>query len=116
MIALRIGAGEPVLFAVRQAVRADAAATIAHLKRAGYALEILSGDGPGAVDSKAGRSMVIRQAGASGGWPIAAVRTGIELSALVGGWLLGGTVGVGTILFAFGIGPLVHVFLPRLTV
>jgi uncharacterized membrane protein YczE len=50
------------------------------------------------------------------GWPIAAVRTGIELSALLGGWLLGGTVGVGTVLFAFGIGPLVHVFLPRLAV
>ena len=49
------------------------------------------------------------------GWPIAAVRTGIELSVLVGGWLLGGTVGVGTVLFAFGIGPLIHVFLPRLT-
>ena len=50
------------------------------------------------------------------GWPIAVVRTGIELVALVGGWALGGTVGVGTVLFAFGIGPLVHVFLPRLTV
>jgi uncharacterized membrane protein YczE len=50
------------------------------------------------------------------GWPIAVVRTGIELSVLVGGWLLGGTVGVGTVLFAFGIGPLIQVFLPRLSV
>jgi len=50
------------------------------------------------------------------GWSIGLVRTSIELTALVGGWLLGGTVGVGTVLFAFGIGPLVQVFLPRLTV
>ena len=39
------------------------------------------------------------------GWPIAAVRTGLELSALVGGGLLGGTVGIGTAVFAFGVGP-----------
>ncbi len=50
------------------------------------------------------------------GWPIGLVRTSIELTALFGGWLLGGTVGAGTIFFAFGIGPLVHAFLPRLTV
>jgi uncharacterized membrane protein YczE len=50
------------------------------------------------------------------GLPIGAVRTGIELTVLTGGWLLGGTVGVGTVLFAFGIGPLVQYFLPRLTV
>lgn len=50
------------------------------------------------------------------GLPIGAVRTGIELTVLIGGWLLGGTVGAGTVLFAFGIGPLVQYFLPRLTV
>lgn len=50
------------------------------------------------------------------GWPIGLVRTGIELTVLIGGWMLGGTVGVGTILFAFGIGPLIHVLLPRLTI
>ena len=50
------------------------------------------------------------------GWPIGLVRMGIELVVLFGGWLLGGTVGVGTLLFAFGIGPLVQVFLPMLTV
>lgn len=44
------------------------------------------------------------------------VRTVIELSVLAGGWLLGGTVGVGTVLYAVGIGPLVHVLLPLLTV
>lgn len=50
------------------------------------------------------------------GWSIGVVRTGIELTVLVGGWVLGGTIGAGTLLFAFGIGPLIHVLLPRLTV
>jgi uncharacterized membrane protein YczE len=35
--------------------------------------------------------------------------------ALVLGWLLGGRVGVGTVLFTFTIGPLVQLFLPRFT-
>ncbi len=50
------------------------------------------------------------------GWPIGLARLGIELVALIGGWLLGGTIGAGTVLFALGIGPLVHVLLPRMTV
>ena len=37
--------------------------------------------------------------------PIAWVRSGIELSVIAIGWTLGGTVGVGTVLFALGIGP-----------
>lgn len=44
------------------------------------------------------------------------VRTFIELSALATGWLLGGTVGIGTVLYAISIGPLVHLLLPRLTI
>lgn len=48
------------------------------------------------------------------GLPIAVGRTAIELSALGVGWLLGGTVGVGTIYFALVVGPVVHVALPRL--
>ena len=40
-------------------------------------------------------------------------RTGVEATALVVGWILGGTVGIGTLVFALGIGPLVQVFLPR---
>jgi uncharacterized membrane protein YczE len=43
------------------------------------------------------------------------VRTAIELTALTGGLLLGGTVGLGTVLYAVSVGPLVHFFLPRLT-
>jgi uncharacterized membrane protein YczE len=45
------------------------------------------------------------------GWSIRRARTGIEVLVLVAGFLLGGTVGVGTILFAFGIGPIVQAFL-----
>jgi uncharacterized membrane protein YczE len=50
------------------------------------------------------------------GRSIRLVRTSIELSVLASGWLLGGTVGVGTVLYAISIGPLVHVLLPRLTI
>ena len=39
--------------------------------------------------------------------PIAAVRAFLEITVVTIGWYLGGTVGVGTILFAFGIGPAV---------
>src|SRR6478609_5414352 len=48
------------------------------------------------------------------GWPIWVCRAVVELSVLAIGWLLGGTVGIGTILFAVLIGPLVHVALPLL--
>jgi uncharacterized membrane protein YczE len=34
------------------------------------------------------------------------------VTVLVTGWLLGGTVGVGTVLYALSIGPLAHVFIP----
>lgn len=48
------------------------------------------------------------------GWRIGRVRTGIELSVLLAGWLLGGQVGVGTAAEAFLIGPLVAVTIPLL--
>ena len=50
------------------------------------------------------------------GIPLGWARAGIELTVLFIGYLLGGTVGVGTLVFAFGIGPLVALTLPRLTV
>lgn len=50
------------------------------------------------------------------GWPIKTVRTAIELTVVVAGWTLGGSVGVGTILYALAIGPLVQIFLPVFTV
>lgn len=39
--------------------------------------------------------------------PIAGVRTTLEIAAVAVGWSLGGTIGLGTVLFAFGIGPAV---------
>ena len=45
------------------------------------------------------------------GWSIRRARTSVELTVLVAGYLLGGTIGLGTVLFAFGIGPLVQVSL-----
>lgn len=50
------------------------------------------------------------------GHSIRLVRTAIELAVLAIGWLLGGSVGVGTIVFALAIGPLLQAFLGRLTV
>jgi uncharacterized membrane protein YczE len=47
---------------------------------------------------------------------IRVARTAVEGSALLAGWLLGGTVGFGTVLFSLTIGPLVQFFLPRLEV
>ena len=46
------------------------------------------------------------------GWSLRLVRTAIELVVLAAGWALGGTIGVGTVLYAFTIGPLVQTFLP----
>ena len=46
------------------------------------------------------------------GWPIWLVRTGIEGAVLAGGWLLGGNVGLGTVLFALLVGPLCQWTLP----
>ena len=46
------------------------------------------------------------------GGSIRLVRTGIEIAVLAVGWLLGGTVGIGTVVFALAIGPLAQVFLP----
>jgi uncharacterized membrane protein YczE len=53
---------------------------------------------------------------AARGHSIRMVRTGIELSVLVAGALLGGTVGIGTLVYAVSIGPLAHFFVPAFTV
>jgi uncharacterized membrane protein YczE len=52
--------------------------------------------------SIAGRQISIRLA-----------RTVIELTVMVAGLFLGGSIGVGTLIFMFGIGPLVQQILPR---
>lgn len=51
---------------------------------------------------------------ARSGLSVRLVRTSIEATVLAGGWLLGGSVGVGTVVYALGIGPLVQLTL-RLT-
>lgn len=52
---------------------------------------------------------------AARGHSLRVVRTALELAVLVSGFALGGTVGVGTVLYAVTIGPLTHVTIPALT-
>lgn len=49
------------------------------------------------------------------GIKISRARTGIEVTVLLAGIALGGSVGIGTLWFALGIGPMVGYFLPKLT-
>lgn len=53
---------------------------------------------------------------AARGPSLRAARTSIEIAVLAIGWLLGGTVGIGTVLYALSIGPLAQIFVPRFTV
>lgn len=76
------------------------------LTAAGMALYIGAGLGPGPRDG-------LMTALAARGHPLWLVRTVIEVAALAAGLALGGDVGVGTVLFAFGIGPIGHWFLAR---
>jgi uncharacterized membrane protein YczE len=69
-----------------------------------------AGLGPGPRDGL--MTGLIRRTGRS----VRLVRTTIEVGVLVAGAALGGTVGIGTVVYAVSIGPLVHVLLPRLTV
>jgi uncharacterized membrane protein YczE len=50
------------------------------------------------------------------GWSIRKVRTGIEVTILAVGWAVGGPVGLGTLLYALAIGPLIHLFLVRFSI
>lgn len=53
---------------------------------------------------------------AARGLSLRLVRTSIEVTVLAVGWLLGGNLGWGTLLYAVAIGPLVQLFIPRFTV
>ncbi len=66
--------------------------------------------GPGPRDGL--MTGLVERTGAS----VRRVRTGLEVVVVALGWLLGGTVGVATLLYALSIGPLVQVLLPVLTV
>ena len=74
----------------------------------GSGLYIGAGLGPGPRDG-------LMTGLARRGLSIRLARTGIEVLVLVVGVLLGGSIGIGTAVFALGIGPLVQVFLPRLS-
>jgi uncharacterized membrane protein YczE len=67
-------------------------------------LYVGAGLGPGPRDGLM-TGLVVRT-----GRSVRLVRTSIEATVLIVGWLLGGTVGVGTVVYAFGIGPLVQLF------
>jgi uncharacterized membrane protein YczE len=71
----------------------------------GSGLYIGAGMGPGPRDG-------LMTGLASKGINVAAARIGIEVTVLIIGFFLGGTVGIGTVVFAFGVGPLVAFFLP----
>jgi uncharacterized membrane protein YczE len=75
----------------------------------GSALYIGTGLGPGPRDG-------LMTGLARRGLHIGAVRTALEVAVLLIGWLLGGTVGLGTVAFALTIGPLIAFFLPRVTI
>ena len=75
----------------------------------GMACYIGAGLGPGPRDG-------VMTGLAARGLSIRAARTGIEITVLVIGWVLGGTVGVGTVVYALGIGPLAHIFIPLLRI
>jgi uncharacterized membrane protein YczE len=68
-----------------------------------------AGFGPGPRDGL--MTGLVRRTGGS----VRVIRTSIEVTVLVTGWLLGGTVGVGTVVYAVSIGPLLHLLLPPLT-
>jgi len=76
----------------------------------GGALYIGSQYGPGPRDGL--MTGLARRTGLS----IRLVRTSLEVSVLAIGWLLGGVVGLGTVLYAVLIGPAIQVFLPLVTV
>ena len=73
----------------------------------GMSLYISAGLGPGPRDG-------LMTGIAAKGFPLWIVRTVIELVALGVGFALGGDIGVGTVIFAFAIGPLGHWFIERL--
>lgn len=95
---------EPSNLAVRIAMMLGAVS----LNAVSTVLYIGAGLGPGPRDGL--MTGLVKRTGLS----VRLVRTSIEATVLAVGWLLGGTVGVGTLVYAFGIGPLVQLVL-RLT-
>lgn len=69
-----------------------------------------AGLGPGPRDGL--MTGLVKRTGGS----VRLVRTGIELVVLAIGWMLGGIVGIGTLIYALAIGPIVHRTLPFFTI
>ncbi|MGX1811752.1 membrane protein YczE [Nocardia sp. NPDC055321] len=76
------------------------------LNAAATVLYIGAGMGPGPRDGL--MTGLVRRTGR----PVWLVRTSLEVTVLGIGWLLGGSIGVGTLVYAFGIGPLIHLMIP----
>jgi uncharacterized membrane protein YczE len=76
----------------------------------GSGMYISAGLGPGPRDG------LMTGIAARTGMSVRIVRTGIELTVLACGWLLGGSVGVGTVAFALVIGPLTQRFMSLLSI
>ncbi|MBF6090019.1 membrane protein YczE [Nocardia cyriacigeorgica] len=87
-------------------VRAGAMVAAVVLNAVATVLYIGAGMGPGPRDGL--MTGLVRRTGLS----VRTVRTTIEVTVLVTGWLLGGSVGLGTLVYAFGIGPLIQVLIP----
>jgi uncharacterized membrane protein YczE len=104
--ALALAPSPPHYIAVRAACLIAGVVTFS----LGTALYVGAGLGPGPRDG------LMTALSARRNQPVGGVRTAIELTVLLGGWLLGGRVGVGTVLFAFAVGPLLQRFLGSLTV
>ena len=94
--------GEPEGLFTRGAMLAVGLLVIAF----GSALYIGAGLGPGPRD---GLMMGLAERGVS----VRLARTTLEIIVVIAGVLLGGSVGVGTVVFAIGIGPLVQLLLPK---
>ncbi|AYF73411.1 hypothetical protein D7D52_05545 [Nocardia yunnanensis] len=94
----------PQLHALPMRIGAMAAAVV--LNAIATVLYIGAGMGPGPRDGL--MTGLVRRTGKS----VWLIRTGIEATVLAIGWTLGGSVGVGTVVYAFGIGPLIQVMIP----
>ncbi|WP_040803657.1 membrane protein YczE [Nocardia concava] len=94
----------PELHALPVRIGAMGAAVV--LNAVATVLYIGAGMGPGPRDGL--MTGLVRRTGK----PVWVIRTGIEATVLSIGWILGGSVGVGTVLYAFGIGPLIQLMIP----
>ncbi|WP_280342104.1 YczE/YyaS/YitT family protein [Nocardia abscessus] len=87
-------------------VRVGAMIAAVVLNAVASVLYIGAGMGPGPRDGL--MTGLVRRTGKS----VWVVRTAIEVAVLATGFVLGGSVGIGTLVYAFGIGPLIHLMIP----